>query len=351
MASKNNLHLKQTKTADRTPHYGLRKLSVGVASVLLSTTLYLGTTAQADTVPTGDESQNTAVSSVADSAGSSSGTLMLAQSAGSTADTQSTTYSAASQATSNSSAAIGRNTESTASASSASESTANNQNTVTSAVASSADQTAEPAVNTVSVSDSATTTLDLSSSAADLVTDSALTTSLTTSTAVDTTANTETPDISKWTYNVVPNGTANEIVLTGYTGTDSTIIVPNAVDFANAGASISNGTVYLTYDLTRKLATTSGVTKLIISSNGDAKVVACGNSDPANSLIIGDADWHGAFLGTTLSSMDLRGLDTSQVTNMRNMFADDSNLTSLDASNWDTSKVTDIGGCLTIAII
>ena len=344
MASKNNLHLKQTKTADRTPHYGLRKLSVGVASVLLSTTLYLGTTAQADTVPTGDESQNTAVSSVADSAGSSSGTLMLAQSAGSTADTQSTTYSAASQATSNSSAAIGRNTESTASASSASESTANNQNTVTSAVASSADQTAEPAVNTVSVSDSATTTLDLSSSAADLVTDSALTTSLTTSTAVDTTANTETPDISKWTYNVVPNGTANEIVLTGYTGTDSTIIVPNAVDFANAGASISNGTVYLTYDLTRKLATTSGVTKLIISSNGDAKVVACGNSDPANSLIIGDADWHGAFLGTTLSSMDLRGLDTSQVTNMRNMFADDSNLTSLDASNWDTSKVTDIGG-------
>ena len=344
MASKNNLHLKQTKTADRTPHYGLRKLSVGVASVLLSTTLYLGTTAQADTVPTGDESQNTAVSSVADSAGSSSGTLMLAQSAGSTADTQSTTYSAASQATSNSSAAIGRNTESTASASSASESTANNQNTVTSAVASSADPTAEPAVNTVSVSDSATTTLDLSSSAADLVTDSALTTSLTTSTAVDTTANTETPDISKWTYNVVPNGTANEIVLTGYTGTDSTIIVPNAVDFANAGASISNGTVYLTYDLTRKLATTSGVTKLIISSNGDAKVVACGNSDPANSLIIGDANWHGAFLGTTLSSMDLRGLDTSQVTNMRNMFADDSNLTSLDASNWDTSKVTDIGG-------
>ncbi|WP_152977248.1 YSIRK-type signal peptide-containing protein, partial [Limosilactobacillus ingluviei] len=31
------------------PHYGLKKLSIGVASVLLSTTLYAGVTAQADT--------------------------------------------------------------------------------------------------------------------------------------------------------------------------------------------------------------------------------------------------------------------------------------------------------------
>src|SRR5699024_5308335 len=36
----------------RTPHYGIRKLSVGVASVLISTTLYMGaTTAKADTLP------------------------------------------------------------------------------------------------------------------------------------------------------------------------------------------------------------------------------------------------------------------------------------------------------------
>ena len=52
---KNNLHLQQTKTADQTPHYGLRKLSVGVASVLLSTTLYLGATAQAEKVNQTDE--------------------------------------------------------------------------------------------------------------------------------------------------------------------------------------------------------------------------------------------------------------------------------------------------------
>ena len=52
---RNNQQYQQARLADRTPHYGLRKLSIGVASVLLSTTLYLGTTsASADTVtPTG----------------------------------------------------------------------------------------------------------------------------------------------------------------------------------------------------------------------------------------------------------------------------------------------------------
>ena len=52
MVSKNNLKNKLEQTAARTPHYGIRKLSVGVASVLISTTLYMGaTTAKADTLP------------------------------------------------------------------------------------------------------------------------------------------------------------------------------------------------------------------------------------------------------------------------------------------------------------
>ena len=50
MVSKNNRQWKQQRDAQRVPHYGLRKLSVGVASVLLSTTLYMGVTAHADTV-------------------------------------------------------------------------------------------------------------------------------------------------------------------------------------------------------------------------------------------------------------------------------------------------------------
>lgn len=42
MVSKNNFKNKMNADAKRVPHYGLRKLGVGVASVLLGTTLYLG---------------------------------------------------------------------------------------------------------------------------------------------------------------------------------------------------------------------------------------------------------------------------------------------------------------------
>ena len=52
MVSKNNQWQHLQASAQRVPHYGLRKLSVGVASVLLSTTLYMGVNAHADTVGT-----------------------------------------------------------------------------------------------------------------------------------------------------------------------------------------------------------------------------------------------------------------------------------------------------------
>ena len=55
MVSKNNQYWKQQQEAQRVPHYGLRKLSIGVASVLLSTTLYMGVTAHADTLTTPSE--------------------------------------------------------------------------------------------------------------------------------------------------------------------------------------------------------------------------------------------------------------------------------------------------------
>ena len=42
MVSKNNFQQHQQAVADRVPHYGIRKLSVGVASVLLGTTFYMG---------------------------------------------------------------------------------------------------------------------------------------------------------------------------------------------------------------------------------------------------------------------------------------------------------------------
>lgn len=52
MVSKRNKKYLITKQERLIPHYGLRKLSVGVASVLLSTSILMGmaTKAQADTV-------------------------------------------------------------------------------------------------------------------------------------------------------------------------------------------------------------------------------------------------------------------------------------------------------------
>lgn len=59
MVSKNNQWQHLQSSARRVPHYGLRKLSVGVASVLLSTTLYAGLNAQADTVTSGFNGSDT----------------------------------------------------------------------------------------------------------------------------------------------------------------------------------------------------------------------------------------------------------------------------------------------------
>src|SRR5699024_6939585 len=67
MVSKNNIQHKMEDDAKRVPHYGLRKLGIGVASVLLGTTLYFGN-AQAvrayatnndDTLETETEKQTT----------------------------------------------------------------------------------------------------------------------------------------------------------------------------------------------------------------------------------------------------------------------------------------------------
>ena len=64
--------------------------------------------------------------------------------------------------------------------------------------------------------------------------------------------------------------------------------------------------------------------------------------------VIANENMTGYFLGffsTVLNkvSIDLSALDTSEVTDMRYMFAGCSSLTSLDVSNFDTSKVTSMG--------
>ena len=51
-----------------------------------------------------------------------------------------------------------------------------------------------------------------------------------------------------------------------------------------------------------------------------------------------------AFYGLFIESLDLSNWNTSKVTDMYNTFFSCKNLITLDISGWDTSKVTDIGG-------
>ncbi|WP_267201771.1 YSIRK-type signal peptide-containing protein [Limosilactobacillus kribbianus] len=61
MVSKNNDYLKKVMHSHRVPHYGLRKLGIGVTSVLLGTTLYFGanTPVYADATPATNSNDNT----------------------------------------------------------------------------------------------------------------------------------------------------------------------------------------------------------------------------------------------------------------------------------------------------
>lgn len=69
MVSKNNFKHKMQDEAKRVPHYGLRKLSVGVASVLLSTTLFFGVNAHADTTSPDTQSSADETSQESNAAG------------------------------------------------------------------------------------------------------------------------------------------------------------------------------------------------------------------------------------------------------------------------------------------
>ena len=78
------------------------------------------------------------------------------------------------------------------------------------------------------------------------------------------------------------------------------------------------------------------------------------NNSKANTLAISltdnrkvkatNADWSYKFYRSTLKQANLEGLDTGNVTDMRNMFWGASSLTTLDVSDWDTSKVTNMSG-------
>ena len=132
-----------------------------------------------------------------------------------------------------------------------------------------------------------------------------------------------TMDTSKWQLDSSGN-------ITGYTGDMSHIIIPNSADFAKAGKSYQQ--IGISSDEMQKLGSNvnSKADTLAISLTDNKKVKAT------------DTDWSNAFIRSTLKQANLEGLDTSKVTNMSYMFKHASSLKNLDVSKWNTGNVTDM---------
>ena len=132
-----------------------------------------------------------------------------------------------------------------------------------------------------------------------------------------------TMDTSKWQLD-------NDGNIIGYTGDMSHIIIPNASDFAKAGKSYSQIGIS-SYEMQ----------KLGGENNSKANTLAISLTD-SRKVKATYANWGSTFSNTLLKQANLEGLDTGNVTNMSDMFSGASSLNSLDVSKWDTSKVTDM---------
>lgn len=121
----------------------------------------------------------------------------------------------------------------------------------------------------------------------------------------------------------------------------TTITVPNNYDFYQAGKIQAGQNVTIVASVIHNLLKQNRqLSELIISSDGDGKLIAKGN-------------WKAAFSGyddnymnqytCRVKSFDLGGLDVSQVTSMARMFDSDRDLVRITGlGNWNTGKVTDM---------
>ncbi|HFC9135161.1 TPA: BspA family leucine-rich repeat surface protein [Enterococcus faecium] len=142
------------------------------------------------------------------------------------------------------------------------------------------------------------------------------------------------PQITDWTY--TEDGTT--ITLTGYTGSSTDVVIPTAQDFGFD----ESYTAQISKDVLKSVA--GNKTSLSTSDNGN-KIV--GSSTSLGSCF---------YYNTTLTTVDLNNLDTSNVTNMSSMFTGCSKLTSVEGiNNWDTSNVTNMSsmftGCSSLTIL
>ncbi|MBB1128210.1 MBG domain-containing protein [Limosilactobacillus balticus] len=136
-------------------------------------------------------------------------------------------------------------------------------------------------------------------------------------------------DTSKWTgQNTTFNG-SNYYQLTGYTGDQTHIIVPNEADFEQAGKSTNNLQVSISNDLIKSW---QNATTIAFSKTDDKKIK------------LASTNLNGTFQkNTILTNLDTNSLDTSSATSMQNTFSGATKLASLTGvSDWDVSNVTNM---------
>ena len=143
-------------------------------------------------------------------------------------------------------------------------------------------------------------------------------------------------DVNDWQGNVQ----GDYYVLTHYVADnsdDAHIVVPNEVDFEKAGISTGGKQVAVTNDFFKNIQIYSNtsdrsIRSLAFSKTAGKQVKAIGNN------------WIDAFSGYGFSKFNGENLDVSNVTNMGDMFDQCRNLSDINSlANWDTSNVTDMG--------
>ena len=133
-------------------------------------------------------------------------------------------------------------------------------------------------------------------------------------------------DTSKWTgQNTTFDGT-NYYQLTGYTGDQTHIIVPNDADFAAANKSTDGLQVSISNDLIKSW---QNAATIAFSKTDDKKIKLASNN------------LNNTFQSNTLTNLYANNLDTSSVTSMQNTFNSATKLSSLTGvSDWNVSNVT-----------
>ena len=129
------------------------------------------------------------------------------------------------------------------------------------------------------------------------------------------------------------NNTTHEYTLNNYHGIDKeNIYIPNTEDFIKAEKITDIDKVFITKDLIQNI-TKNGATSIVIDDQG---------SEDKNK-VYAKGDWSKAFAGfTKLKSVDLSHLDTSQVTSMAGAFNGDTGLNDANLSGWNIQNMTNL---------